>query len=240
MKTSSAAPPTPHALPPRRERKFSWALAFTLIILIAAALAAFIFWRVESWPMRTAQQSTAELERIGRKVRDTFVELAQMQPRVMIRDRVYLERTDAVAELAVLSRRTEVEHEFEHTWAGSTKRVKLHGTYQVKAGFDLRGNVSADVRPEEIDIQLPRASILGVEQQEVDVLELQNGFWNKISAADLEHELAQLPKLAREKALASGLTSQAEEQLRQQLEARLGAKQPLRLQFNPAPTMPKP
>ncbi len=219
-----------HAEPPR-PRKFSWALAFTLIFLVAAALIAFVFWRVESWPMRTAQQSSAELERLAREVRTAFIDLAHLQPRITIHDRVYLEQTTAVAELAVLSRQTQVEHEFEHTWAGSTKRVKLHGTYQVKAGFDLREPVSVDVEPQEIVVRMPHAIILGAEQTEVDVLEFENGLWNRISAEDVQNELAQLPKLARDKAAASGLTSEAETALRTQLSARLGNSRPLRLEF---------
>ena len=39
------------------------------------------------------------------KPRDTFVELAHLQPRVTVNDRVYLEQTATVAELAVLARR---------------------------------------------------------------------------------------------------------------------------------------
>ncbi len=184
--------------------------------------------------MRTAQQGSAELERLGTKVRDAFVDLAQLQPRVTINNRVYFEKTSAVAELATLSRRVEVEHEFEHTWAGSTKRVKLHGTFNVKAGFDLRQNVSADVREDSIAVQLPHATILGVEQEQVEVLELENGFWNRISAEDLQSELALLPKLAREKAKMSGLTSEAEAALRKQLEERIGAAKPLKLLFEVA------
>ncbi|MDQ6938905.1 MAG: hypothetical protein M3119_01985, partial [Verrucomicrobiota bacterium] len=83
--------------PPPRRRKFSWALAFVLIFLTVAALAAFIFWRLETWPMRTAQQTGANLEQIGRDVRDAFVDLAQVQPRVTINNRVYFEKTTALA-----------------------------------------------------------------------------------------------------------------------------------------------
>jgi hypothetical protein len=167
--------------------------------IIGAALLAFVFWRMETWPMRNAQQGSAELERLAKKAREAFVELAQLQPRVTIHDRVYFEQTNAVAELALLSRQTEVNHEFVHTWAGSSKRVKLHGTFGVKAGFNLQENLVVDVRESEIIITLPHATILSVEQQQVEVQEFQNGLWNRISAADLEKEFAALPKLAREK-----------------------------------------
>src|SRR5664279_1178344 len=144
-------------------RRFSWPLGLTLIAFIGAAVVTIIFLRMETWPGRTAKQGTAELERIGRDVRDAFVDVAHLQPRVTINNRVYLEKTTATAQLAILSRQIEVEHEMLHTWAGSTKRVKLHGTFTAKAGFDLQQDVTVDVRPDEITIRLPHASILGVE-----------------------------------------------------------------------------
>jgi hypothetical protein len=223
----------PNLLQPRR--KFSWPLAFTLVALLVAAALVFVFLRLETWPARTARQSTAELERLGRDVRDAFVEVAQLQPRVTINNRVYLERTTATAQLAILSRQIEVEHEFLHTWAGSTKRVKLHATFDAKAGFDLQHDVAVDLTPEEISVSLPPASILGVEQKQVDVLAFENGFWNRISAQDLETQLAVLPDLARQKAAESGILAEAETALQKQLDDRIHAGRPLRLHFQLPP-----
>ena len=112
-----------------------------------ALLAAFIFSRLETWPGRTARQSVTELERLGREARAAFIQLAHLQPRVTVNNRVYLEQTTTVAELSVLARRVEVEHEMMHSWAGSTKRIKLHGTYLVKAGFDLRKKFHRERQP---------------------------------------------------------------------------------------------
>ena len=221
--------------PPGRPQPFSCGPMILLALLIGAALLAFVFWRMETWPMRTARQGSAELERLARTARDAIVELAQLQPRITINDRVYFEQTNAVAELALLSRQTEVDHEFLHTWAGSTKRIRLHGTFNVKAGFDLRENLSIDVRDTEIVVTLPHATILTVEQQQLDVLAFENGFWNRISAADLENELAALPKLAREKAMQSDLVAEAEQALQKHLEQRIGTSRPIRLMFQTAP-----
>ena len=207
----------------------------TLIFLIGAALLTIIFLRLETWPARTARQSTAELERVGRDMRDAFVEVAQLQPRITINNRVYLEKTTATAELAILSRQIEVEHELLHTWAGSTKRVKLHGTFTAKAGFDLQQDFAVDLRPDEITVRLPHASILGVEQNQTEVLAFENGLWNRISAADLENELAALPDLARRKAAESGILAEAEAALQKQLEDRVQAAQRLKLVFQETP-----
>jgi len=216
--------------------RISWPIAFTLVALIIAAAALFVFWRLESWPSRTAQQSSEQLERLGRDLRAAFVEIAHLQPRIKINDRVYLEQTIPTSELVVLTRRMEVEHEMQHSWAGSSKRVKLHGTFLAKAGFDLRQDFSVDIRPDSIVVRMPHAQILGVEQENVEVLEYENGYWNRISAADVQSELDALPQIARRKAIESGLTSEAEASLQNQLQERVHISQPLHVTFSaPAP-----
>jgi len=211
--------------------RIAWPIALTLLALIVATTIVVIFLRVESWPARTARQSTAELERLGKDLRTAFVDIAHLQPRITINDRVYMEQTTPVSELVVLSSRIEVEHELVHTWAGSSKRVKLHGTFIAKAGFDLRKGLSIDIQPNEIVVQVPPAQILGVEQQRVDVLAFENGLWNRISGQDVQSEFSVLPDLARKKAAESELSAEAEETLREQLEQRIQTAQPLRLVF---------
>jgi len=211
--------------------RVAWPIALALVALIIATTTVVIFLRVESWPARTARQSTAELERLGKNLRSAFVDIAHLQPRITINDRVYMEQTIPVSELVVLSRRIEVEHELVHTWVGSSKRVKLHGTFIAKAGFDLRKGLSIDIRPGEIMVQLPHAQILGVEQQQVDVLAFENGLWNRISGQDVQSEMSVLPDLAWKKAADSELSAEAEKNLREQLEQRIHTEQPLRLVF---------
>src|SRR5947199_9611333 len=202
--------------------------------LIIAAVIVVIFLRLESWPAHTAHQGTAELEKLGKDLRVAFIDIAHLQPRITINSRVYMEQTTPVSELVVLSRRIEVEHELLHTWVGSSKRVKLHGTFIVKAGFDLQQNLAVDIRPNEIIVQLPHAKILGVEQEQVDVLAFENGFWNRISGQDLQDELSVLPQLAWKRAIENGLPAEAEHTLQRQLDERLHTRQPLRLSFKDA------
>ena len=226
---------TPNGEPPMlRSAKLYrlwWPLVLALIALIFAIVVLIIFLRLESWPARTARQSTAELERLGKNLRAAFIDIAHLQPRITINDRVYMEQTTPVSELVVLSRRIEVEHELLHTWAGSSKRVKLHGTFIAKAGFDLRKGLSINIRPNDIIVQLPHAQILGVEQQQLDVLAFENGLWNRISGQDVQSELSVLPELAWKKAAESELPAEAEETLQRQLEQRIHTAQPLRLVF---------
>jgi Protein of unknown function (DUF4230) len=216
---------------PANPYRVAWPIALAVVALIIATTILVIVLRLESWPARTARQSTAELKRLGKDLRAAFIDIAHLQPRITINDRVYMEQTTPVSELVVLSRRIEVEHELLHTWVGSSKRVKLHGTFIVKAGFDLRKGLSINIRPDEIIVQLPHAQILGVEQQQVDVLAFENGLWNRISGQDVQSELTVLPELAWKKAAQSELPAEAEEILKQQLEQRIHTTQPLRLVF---------
>ena len=217
--------------------KISWPLALTLVILILAAAAVFVFLRLETWPGRTIGQGTEDLERLGKDLRSAFIDIAHLQPRITINNRTIVnENASPVAELATLTKNLKVKREFAHTWAGSSKRIKLSGTFLVKAGFDLRQDVTVNVQPEEIVIQLPHAEIVGVEEQRVDVLALEHGLWNRISGADLQNELAQLPEMARKEAVDIGLPGDAEQELQRQLNKRIRARQPIRLVFtNPAP-----
>jgi hypothetical protein len=177
-----------------RSGRTSWPLAFTLVALSIAAVIVIIFWRIETWPARTAQQSTEQLEKVGKDLRDAFIDIAHLQPRITINNRVYVEQTIPVSELVVLSRRI-------------------------------------DIHPNEIIVQLPHARILGVEQDQVDILAFENGLWNRISGEDMQSELSILPQLAREKAAESGLPAEAESALQQQIEQRVHPPQPVHLIF---------
>ena len=143
--------------------------------------------------------------------------------------RVYFEQSTTVAELSVLARRMEVEHEMMHSWAGSTKRIKLHGTFVVKAGFDLRKKFTVNIQPNEIVIELPHAQILSVEQQQIEVLAFENGLWNRISPDDIQAELAVLPGLARDRSAA--LPAEAEQAFTHALQEKLHLPLPVRAIF---------
>jgi hypothetical protein len=216
---------------PSLRRHFSWTFALMIIALTGIAAGVFLFERCTSLPGRAAKMTVDQLERLGRDMRNAIVQIAQVQPRITINERVYFEQTTAVNELALVSQRLEVEHEFLHTWAGSSKRLQLHGTFTAKAGFDLRQEISVNVQPEAIVVRLPHAQILGLEQNAVDVLAFENGFWNPISGADVQSELATLERLARERASERNLPEQAEDEFRRQLTTRIRTSSPIQVVF---------
>ncbi|HEY2102216.1 MAG TPA: DUF4230 domain-containing protein [Chthoniobacterales bacterium] len=209
----------------------SWKLAFVIVALGALVSGLFIFERCTSLPARTASTTVEGLERLGRDARNAFLEIAKIQPRVTVNEHVYFEQTRDIAELALVSQRIEVEHEFVHTWAGSSKKLRLHGTFTAKAGFDLHQEISVSVQPNEITVRLPHAGILGVEQNAMEVLEFENGFWNPISGSDVQSEIEALATMARQRATERSLPAEAEQMFRSQLATRLKTPLPIHVIF---------
>ncbi|MHA3775682.1 DUF4230 domain-containing protein [Verrucomicrobiota bacterium sgz303538] len=194
---------------PQHRSRMGCAAAMALAILIVALLGGYVFYRLESWPMRTA-----------RELREAFGEVAQVQPKITVNNRVVFEQTASVLELAVVSRPTQVEREMEHEWLGSKKHIKLRGTYQVRAGFDLTKPFSVKLEDNKMIVEIPPPRILSVDQVDAEVLALDNGYWNKIQPQDLETELRALPLLARQKATETGLQREALEALTKRLKER--------------------
>jgi Protein of unknown function (DUF4230) len=197
---------------PPASRGLSWKLLILLVVIVAAAFGAWIFYRLETWPQRTTQE-----------VLRAFREVAQIQPRITVHDRVFFEQTSPVLELAVVTRETTVEREMEHEWFGSKKRIKLRGSYNVRAGFDLTEPFSVRIDGAHISAQLPAPKILAIDPREVEVLVLENGLWNKIGPAELETELRALPAVARHKAFETGLTREALDIFTKRLRDQLGS-----------------
>jgi hypothetical protein len=209
--------------------RLNWKATIVLLALIVALFAAFIFYRVETWPARTA-----------RDVSRAFAEVAHLQPRITVRDRVFFEQTTSVLELAVVSRETQVEREVEHEWLGSKKKIKLRGVYHVKAGFDLTQPFSVRIDERTISTTLPPPRILSVDQQDIEVLVFENGIWNRIRAEDLEAEIRALPILARQKAAETGIQKEALSLFEKRLREKFTPQYEIDFRLNPGapPSLP--
>ncbi len=211
--------PLPPSVPTPTRARLGFPAAFLGSIVALVLFASFALWRCERVATKVASQPLEAVDRAAK----AFKEILQVQPRVTINERVVLNQSSQLLELAVLSREVEVEREFEHTWLGSTKRVRLRGVYVIKTGFDLTQPFAielSDAPGVAAKISLPAPRILSADARRVEVLALENGLWNRVQAENLESEIAALPEEARRKAQRIGVVREAEESIVKQLSAR--------------------
>ena len=220
--TNNNALPSPAT--PRRRLGCGGTLV--LLALILALFGGFLFYRVEIAADRAVSAGAGELFSLAGKVRDAFMGVTNMQPRVTVNEQVIFTQTSPVLEVATVSEQSVVERETTATWLGSTKRLKLRGLYKIKAGYDLRKpfdvRVDAGTSPVKVVASVPKAKILSVEQQKVDILTMENGAWNRVDATDLTNEINELTLDARDKAWRGGIIDKAQKSLADQLKEKLG------------------
>ncbi|HEY1476278.1 MAG TPA: DUF4230 domain-containing protein [Chthoniobacterales bacterium] len=202
-------------------RRYLWPAALLLVVLLLALIFKMLFDQVTSWPARElhavfSDQALSE----ARKVRDAFVDLFQLQPKISVKDSVVFEQTKTALELAVVSRDIQVTSDDAQTWLGSIKTIRIHATYRVKAGFDLSQKLEINVAGRDVDIKVPKAKILTIEPLSIIIEELRNGLWNKIQPQDVDRDLQRMHDLAQTKA--SPLTDEAELTFKRLLSQKLG------------------
>lgn len=193
-------------------------LLFILLLLAVAIWLAYHF--LQTLPSRVIDESQRRLQLQAKTLRDQFFAVTNFQPVVRVRNHIVFEKSVEIAELAVISRPTEVTREFVHTWAGSTKKLRLRGSFQVRSGFDLRKRFEIVVDEAKTRILLPSAEILSVEQTNLTVEAFENGFWNAISAQDIQTETKALRDLARQQN--TQLNAEAEANLQSRLRTIFG------------------
>ncbi|MBC8043625.1 MAG: DUF4230 domain-containing protein [Rhizobacter sp.] len=140
-------------------------------------------------------------------------------PRISVDETVVIEQAAPVLELATVSRDLIVEYSTSSTWLGSTKRQTVRGVYTAKAGFDLREQFKLTVseRPLRVVAELPEPKLLSLELKDYKVVQDEDGFWNKIRPEEREDAVRQMQVLARNKAMTSGILTDARTMLQSQV-----------------------
>jgi len=176
--------------------RFSWPLALVLVALIGAILIYFVFDRITSWPERAFASFTHESAASVAKLRDVLADSFQLRPRIVVKDKVFSEASQEVMQLTVLTKETQVTHESDQSWLGSTKHIRIRATFRLHAGFDLDKECQVAVKGTTVTVTLPPAKILSTEVVHWEVEQLQDGLWNRIQPEDVAAELNALPKIA--------------------------------------------
>jgi len=150
--------------------------------------------------------------------------LFQVTPRVTVNETVIIEQTSPILEVATVTRPLLVDHEWSHTWLGSTKTLHLQGIFTAKAGYDLHKpfEISISSSPLRVTARLPYPQLLSMQMDSFVVLQDENGWWNRLTEEDRTNAMTTLQSLARQKAEQSGMLEEvrrsAEERIRELVE----------------------
>jgi len=139
-------------------------------------------------------------------------------------------------EFATVARQLMVDYAWSHTWLGSTKAIHLRAVFTAKAGVDLREPFTLTIRrsPLRVDASLPPPKILSMSMDSYDVLQDEDGWWNRISNADRDSAMKQLQATATAQAVSSGMLDEVRSSMEDRIKE-IVEKNGATVEFEPRP-----
>lgn len=153
-------------------------LKLLIALIIVGIIAAYI--ALVTIPTQLAKRSYEAAKTLGQDFQNVF----QITPEITVNNTVVLNQQTQLLELAVLSQNFEHRYTWTNTWMGSTKQVSISGTFEAKAGFDLKQKFKVLLKNDTAYVTLPEPIILSVESQGDVVYRDENGIWNWINPDD--------------------------------------------------------
>lgn len=157
---------------------------------------------------------------VGRNLSEALEERLHARPAVYLRKYVVVEEKKPIAELALVSRQTDVEHHIRKVLLGSTAELGLRAAFNVKAGFDLRAarfSVTLDPGLKKARLELPRPKVLSMEMVHYEVLADRSGWWNRIDEPEKELAMRDMQADAKLEAIKSGILNDCREAMEREL-----------------------
>jgi hypothetical protein len=200
-------------------KRLPWAVSAGIMLVVLTLCLAWLMRSCARMPGEAARAAGEPAVELGRRIVDGLSRRLQLRPEVRVGRETVLAAETALAELATVRREFAHEYTWEHQWLGSTKRLRLRGTFAAKAGFDLQGNLRVEIDPQDLRVQvvLPPPRVLGVEMLSYKAEE-EDGFWNKLNPQEREEAVNALLTSARATAEAdTGLRDEAQRMLEFQI-----------------------
>lgn len=193
-------------------------VAVVLVVLTLCAT-----WLMRSCARMPGEAASAAVEpaiELARRMTDGVARRLQFRPEVRVDRVTVLEAEVPVLELTTVRRDFTHDYEWEHQWLGSTKRLRLRGTFAARAGFDLQEGfrLEVDSRDLQVAAEWPAPRVLGVEMTGY-AAEEEQGFWNRLSAEERAEAVNALLASARASAERDGALK---EEAQRALEVQLG------------------
>lgn len=118
---------------------------------------------------------------------------------------IIIEQASPILEIATVSRPMMIDHQWSHSWLGSTKSIHVRGTFTAKAGYNLKEPFTITITrdPMTVTATLPAPRLLSVQMDSFAVVADESGWWNRLTEQDRSEAVTTLQSLARSKAESS-------------------------------------
>ncbi len=181
------------------------------ILLITLGITAYVL--VVVIPAQLAERSYEGAKQIGRDISEAF----QFTPEITVNNTVVLQQQTPILELATLSQKFQHQYTWTNTWLGSTKEIRIRGSFEAKAGFDLNKKFSIQIEDEKAIVTLPKPQLLSMESLNDVKFEDENGVWNWVDMEDRSKALNAFTGDARKYAEQAQFILQAQEVMEKKL-----------------------
>lgn len=153
-------------------------LRLLIALLIVATTAGYVM--LVTIPTEMARRSYEGAKTLGEDIRKAF----QFTPEIKVNNTIVLNQQTPVLELAVLSQNFEHRYVWQNTWLGSSKKIFITGSFNAKAGFDLRQKFSITLRGDKAHVTLAPPLALSVESLGDIRYRDEQGIWNWVNTED--------------------------------------------------------
>jgi hypothetical protein len=127
-----------------------------------------------------AEQTYDGARKLGKDLREAF----QFNPEIKVNEVIVLQQQSDVLELATLSQKFQHRYTWSNTLMHSTKEIKVTGSFDAKAGFDLKEKFVITINNEKALVVFPEPKLLSIELQGDLEFYDENGIWNWINTDD--------------------------------------------------------
>jgi len=178
-----------------------------IILLVTLSVTAYVLLVVI--PARAARQTYEGAKEVAEDFRKAF----QFTPEVKINRTVILQQQTPILELATVNQKFQHQYNWTNTWMNSKKVIKISGTMEAKAGFNLNEKFTIDIQGAEATVTLPEPKLLSIEPLGDITYEDENGYWNWVNNDDRSAALNAFTTDAREFAQTAALVNDARSQM---------------------------
>jgi hypothetical protein len=186
-------------------------IVLVIVLLITLSITAYVL--IVVIPTRLARRSYEGARQIGHDISKIF----QVTPEVTVKNTVVLEQQTPIMELATLSQTFQHRYEWTNTWLGSTKKIKMTGSFQAKAGFDLSNKFSLEINDDVVVVTLPGPKLLSLESMDDVTFEDENGFINWVNMDDRSKAVNAFTSDAKRYAQEAAFVASAQEEMEKKM-----------------------